>query len=311
MSIRTKTMLLTVCAVIISMAVSMSIGVASIKQVGNESADRILNLLCEAGEKNLDTYFSGVETSVGMVSAFVRADLQATADADMERHTEKVREVFGDVAHRTQGVLTYYYRIDPSVSDEQAGFWYVRTGAGFGVHEVTDITQYDTEDTSALVWYTNPKKTGKPLWLPPYITDNYGARVISYNEPIFVGDRFIGVVGMEIEYTMMAEQVNSIRLMENGYAFLNDADGNLIYHPYVDVVGTPQEELPKNPAGLIGRGANVRYTYEGVEKRAARQPLKNGMWLTVSVPVSEISNIWERLVRELTVVSVVSNPSRR
>ena len=31
----------------------------------------------------------------------------------------------------------------------------------------------------------NPKTTGKPVWLPPYITENLGARVISYNVPIY------------------------------------------------------------------------------------------------------------------------------
>ena len=29
----------------------------------------------------------------------------------------------------------------------------------------------------------------------------------------------------------MAEQVDHISLYDNGYAFINDAEGNLIYHP--------------------------------------------------------------------------------
>ena len=55
-------------------------------------------------------------------------------------------------ASKTKGVLTYYYRIDPSVSSEINGFWYIDlNGQGFEEHEVTDITQYDVEDTSKLV----------------------------------------------------------------------------------------------------------------------------------------------------------------
>ena len=39
-------------------------------------------------------------------------------------------------------------------------------GDGFVEHEVTDISSYDTNDTSSLVWFTVPKATGKGVWLP-------------------------------------------------------------------------------------------------------------------------------------------------
>ena len=304
-SIRTKSMLLTVFAVIICMTVSTLIGVIAIKNVGNSSAEQILHLLCEAGEKNLDSYFAGVEKSVDMVTAFVKADLRTLSEEHLEEHVDKVSEIFGNAATKTPGVLTYYYRLDPSVSQTVKGFWYVRAGDGFAAHEVTDISLYDTEDTGSLVWFTNPKKTGKSLWLPPYITENLDVRVISFNEPVFLGDRFVGVVGMEIDYTTMAEQVDNIKLYENGYAFLTGSDSKLVYHPHIDVTTTPENELPKNPIGLIGKSTFAKYTFGGVEKQAARLPLNNGMWLTVAVPVAEINSTWSHLIWELAAVSVV------
>ena len=82
----------------------------------------------------------------------------------------------------------------------------------------------------------------------------------------------------------MAEQVDHITLYENGYAFINDPEGNLIYHPRMDV--TTLQELPQAPEGLLWDAPSVRYRYEGVEKLAVWRSLSNGMRLNVCVPMS-------------------------
>ena len=168
-------------------------------------------------------------------------------------------------------------------------------GEGFEEHEVTDITLYDTQDTSRLVWFTVPKYTGEPIWLPPYITDNLDVRVISYNVPIYWKGRFVGVVGIEIDYTTMSEQVESLRLYSSGYAFLSDADGKIFFHPHIDVAQLTEATMPDVPDGLLSDSTFVRYRFEGVEKQAAWLPLSNGMRLNVAVPVSETEGDWQRL----------------
>ena len=64
----------------------------------------------------------------------------------------------------------------------------------------------------------------------------------------------------------MAEVVNHITLYENGYAFLNDGEGNIIYHPRMDVA--TMETQPKVPAGLLSDDKFIRYSFDGVEKQA-------------------------------------------
>ena len=305
-SIRTKTTLLTVAAIVISLTVATLFGVVAIKNIGNQSSEQMLLLLCETGEKNLDSYFESVEQSVEMVSSFIDEDLTELSDRELAEHIDRTRIIFERTANKTHGVLTYYYRIDPEVSGTVKGFWYTfLDGNGFTEHEVTDITKYDTSDTSRLVWFTTPKFTGEPVWLPPYITDNLDVRVISYNVPIYCKGVFVGVVGIEIDYSTMAEQVDNIKLYENGYAFINDAEGNIIYHPRIDVTQLTEENKPKAPNGLISEGTVLRYTYEGVDKLGVWLPLSNGMRLNVSVPVSEINGNWQSLMYEIMIVSVV------
>ena len=305
-SLRTRITLLTVCVVIVALTVVTFLSVMFIRNNERLESDQLLLLLCETGERNLEYYFNSVQKSVSKVASFVEKDLDGMETEQLERHMERVGRYFEEMANKTNGVLTYYYRIDPAVSDAVKGFWYTNLdGEGFEAHEVTDITLYDTRDTSKLVWFTVPKNTGQPIWLPPYITDNLDVRVISYNVPVYYEGRFVGVVGIEIDYSTMAGQVESIRLYKNGYAFITDAEGSLFFHPRIDVTALTEETMPPIPEGMLGDSTFRRYTFEGVEKQAAWLPLSNGMCLVVCVPVIETEGEWLRLIRSILIVSAV------
>ena len=303
-SLRSKITTLTALITVLSVAVVTTLSVIFIRNTERQKSDQLLLVLCETGEQVLDYVFRGVEKSVQDVASYTEEDLDGLGEEQLREHMERVRSYFEIAASKTGGVLTYYYRIDPSVSDTVRGFWYTSMdGLSFQEHEVTDITQYDTEDTSALVWFTVPKRTGTPIWLPPYITENLGARVISYNFPIYWQERFVGVIGMEIDYALLAERVESLRLFQNGYAFLTDADGTLLFHPRYDLTRPAEEEVPRPPENLISDSTFTFYTFEGVRKEAAWLGLRNGMRLYVSVPEEEMEGNLRPLIRNVLIAS--------
>ena len=156
-SLRTRITLLTVGVLFFALAIVTVLSVVFIRKTEHKRSDQILLLLCETGERNLDYYFDSVQTSVGKVAAFVETDLDGLDPEHFSAHMERTEAFFDQVANKTNGVLTYYYRVDPAVSDAVKGFWYTNLdGQGFKAHEVTDITLYDTADTSSLVWFTVP-----------------------------------------------------------------------------------------------------------------------------------------------------------
>lgn len=294
-SIRTKITAVTIGAIILTMIIAGALGVVAIRNLGTKSSEQLLMLLCEAGQKNLDNYLEDLEQEIAAISAYVEDDLDGLSDEQLQAHLDRVSGFFKKVLVKTDCIKTYYYRIDPAVSAKVKGFWYVyEDGEGFQEHEVTDITQYDTEDTSQLVWFTVPKNEGKAVWLPPYVTDNLDVRVISYNIPVYMEGQFVGVIGIELDYTSMAEQVDNITLYQNGYAFVNDPDGAIIYHPRMDVAA--MEHTPRIPEGLLSARTIFRYRYNGTEKMAIWLPLLNGDHLNVSVPVNEINAAWHHWV---------------
>ena len=305
-SLRTKMTMLTVFAILVAVTSVTVLSVLFIRRTEHRKSDQLLLLLCETGERNLDYYFNSVQKSVRKLATHVEADLDGVESGRLARHVERVKTFFEETAAKTNGVLTYYYRIDPALSDSVTGFWYTNLdGEGFVEHEVTDITLYDTEDTSALVWFTVPKSTGRAVWLRPYITDNLDVRVLSYNVPVYCRGTFVGVVGMEIDYSTMAKLVDNIRPYTSGYAFINDSEGMIIYHPRMTQEELEDENKKETPYGMLEESALIRYTYNNVEKQAVWLPLSSGARLNVTVPLSEINEEWHNWIRELLIVSAI------
>ncbi len=294
------------CVILAALVLVTVLSAIFIISTESHKSDQLLMMLCESGERSLDYYFDSVQNSVLRVTSFVEEDLEGLEDDQLEKHMEKARDYFGLMASKTKGVLTYYYRIDPSVSSSVEGFWYIDlTGEGFVEHKVTDITQYDLEDTSKLVWFTVPKHEGRPIWLPPYITDNLDVRVISYDAPVYWKGRFLGVVGIEVDYSTMASEVDSIRFFENGYAFLSDDDGKIFYHPRIDVTDANSDITLDFPFNTTNDNTLVRYKYNGEEKEVVWRTLSNGMRLNVTVPVSETMGGWQGLILNIAMGAVV------
>ena len=305
-SIRTKYMLLIVCAIVVALGIATLIGALSIKDLGKKDTDKMLDMMCTTGALNLESYFDDVEDSVETVAALVQHSLEDMPLEQLESQVERSRNLFEKVANNTDGVLTYYFRIDPEISKNEKGFWYVNLdGEGFKEHEVTDISQYDTNDTSEIVWFTVPKTTGKGVWLPPYLTENLEARVISYNVPVYWNEQFVGVIGIEIDYETLADEVKNIRLFDDGYAFVLGADSKVIYHPEIDATQIYEQETAQTPDGLWSDKSPVSYTFEGVEKEAVWRQLSNGMRLYVAVPASEINRGWQDMLWKCLIASLI------
>lgn len=306
-SLRTRITVTMLCIILAALAVTTLLSAVFIRTTESHKSDQLLQMLCVSGQRSLDYYFESVQNTVTKVTLFAEEDLNsADNEEQLAAHMERMREYFGLMASRTKGVLTYYYRIDPSVSSAVKGFWYTDlTGQGFEEHEVTDITKYDVEDTSRLVWFTVPKHEGKPIWLPPYITDNLDVRVISYDTPVYWKGQFIGVIGIEVDYSTMAEEINSIRLYDNGYAFLSDADGKIFYHPHIDAADLGSESDPEVSFLESDENNVIRYMYQGEEKEAVRCTLSNGLHLSITVPVSETKGDWKGLILHISLGAVV------
>ena len=114
-----------ISAIMITMIIATVFGVAAIRDIGQKNSEKMLMLLCEAGAKNLDVSLLDVEQDVETISAYVEADLTALDDESLSAHLNRVSDFFKRALYKTNGIITYYYRIDPAVTPNVKGFWFV------------------------------------------------------------------------------------------------------------------------------------------------------------------------------------------
>ena len=311
-SIRAKTIILNVFAVVFSIIVTTVISAITIANLGHRSASENISLACETGKNNLNYYFKSVEQSTKIVSYLVSGDLDSMSDEEfnnnLSAHVDRSRFLFEEAAINTNGALTYYYRFDLSVTEAtgEKGFWYTNLdGKGFVEHEVTDLS----DDKWECIWFYQPKETGKSMWLSPYITDNLDKYVVSYNVPVYRNDIFVGVVGIEIDYLTLGEQINKLKTYyDSGFAYIirND-DASIIYHPTIDILGMDEKDRPETPKefyeGFKAGEHHIEYTFQGVKKHSYWLDLGNDMSIVVCVNEAEISKSWQSLVTRIVIVS--------
>ena len=332
-SIRTKTTLLNVAAIVFAILVATFISAITIANLGHSDSEKNLNLLCETGKNNLNYYFKSVSQSIDTISSIIEDDLERIDDADFPNHVRRVANWFGEAAIHTKGALTYYYRIDPNISDnyptdeDAPGFYWVRekeTDESFFDFGATPITT-DTDGSCKWFWDLAPAKNPerKAIWLNPYMTDRFNKYVISYNTPIYRNNTFYGVAGMEISYHALGDQIKEITIMKNGYAYImlgeGEEMGKLVCHPNNDInleVDNP-DDWPNYPTGVKkalekfnngswdqNKPVHFEYRYRGSTKHASLLKLSNGMAICVCVPTSEVNAPWIKLIIQISVIGL-------
>jgi diguanylate cyclase (GGDEF)-like protein len=132
----------------------------------------------------------------------------------------------------------------------------------------TNISQYSPTDNEHVGWYYKPILSGNALWISPYFNKNYNAYIISYVIPMFLNNKEIGVAGVDIDFDLLTKQLSQVHIMKTGFAFLEDSEGLVVYHPTL-------------PNGLTFKPEDdqVKLSY----------PLQNGMKLVMVAPVLEIN----------------------
>ena len=220
------------------LAITIFIGGISIYEVDKfvqRQTEDFINVTCEKEVSQINDIFGDMEKSVHIMESYVLGLINSKADIsdavkqeDILQHAD---EMFIDVASNTDGALAYYFRVAPELSHNTFGLFYskVKGQDGFVRFEPTDLSLYDKSDIEHVGWYWQPYEAGEPVWMLPYYNKNNDITMISYVVPMYFEDEFIGVVGMDFDYTTLTDRVHNIKIYENGFAHL-EFEGADIYN---------------------------------------------------------------------------------
>ncbi len=80
-------------------------------------------------------------------------------------------------------------------------------------------------------WYQTALDEGHPFWFHVNDASTRNEAVITFSLPIYMQGKPVGVMGIDVPMSWLAEIVDSAKLSPNSYAILVDKNGSYIVHP--------------------------------------------------------------------------------
>ena len=154
----------------------------------------------------------------------------------------------------------------------------------------------------------NPQRTTR--WTIPYVDAAGGGLVVTVAEPVYIRDRFSGVIAADVQLSTITEQLSTIQVGTTGYAFMIDDAGRVISLPPAGyemfrldpnelppdeyfkqtVLGKASPELNAITNRMVAGGSGLNIvSANGVDTYIAYARIPaNGYSMAIAVPVSEM-----------------------
>lgn len=237
-SIKTKLISLTSLSVCLTAIILGGLAIWHVTRISNEGSLHAIQLIGVAEKEHLDITMGNIEHAVDSMKDVILREIddpQLFAKDDSYRAivTRKFEELFYTIAYHTTGAVAYYVRYDPVlVPQNKQGFFWTKHSrfSSFAETTLTDLSLYAKDDIEHVGWYYIPVINGKATWMTPYFNQNLGIYMISYVIPLYVYGKLIGVVGMDVDFSIIIDEINQLNIYENGYAYITNERGQVIYH---------------------------------------------------------------------------------
>lgn len=286
-----------VCALASSVAVGM-LSLVHSQDCLTENFNDIMNQECSTVSADINAYLSRVEQSVDTLSSIALENIgdfnafQTSSDYVTE-YTNNLMPTMLSAAEQTDGAISAYIRYNPDFTEPTSGIFYLRnsTAEDFQTVTPTDFSIYDKTDLAHVGWYYTPVNHGKPLWMDPYLNENVGIYMISYVVPLFRDGINVGILGMDIDFTMIQNIAEDSDQYKSYLPIITNSGNNVMYCRDI--------EYGTNLADVAGTGNLVsaisqekreitNVSLNGVSRCAAIGDLNNGMKLIISAERNEI-----------------------
>ena len=261
----------------------------------NEAVNSIIQT-STGGAESINTKLDKIEEQVKTMQHYAETALASSDLLETPESRARFLSDFETIAKNhgssAEGIIGVFAVFDPQALalDGEYGFSYKVGGHGrFLVDETTVLSP--TVNTP--LWYLSPTTKGKALWLEaaPQVTDG---SPMSFVAPIRKSNGLcVGVVGVSCDTSILEDAAKTVHAFENGFAFLLNADGTILYHPKVATLTAtlkrPElEALRGKPDSVTGETSLYTYRGEGGGYYLSRISLQNGKQFLFTVPEDEI-----------------------
>lgn len=304
-----------------SVAVVVVCGGISIQnavQTASDNSQIIIQNTAEEAVGNMDTVLGLISQSVDTFASICMEELddfeKFQQDAEyVTAYTDNLLPVAKQFAGNTSGAMTCYIRYNPEFTAPDSGIFLTRSDreSAFEASTPTDFSIYDSTDLEHVGWYYIPVNNGKPTWMDPYYNANVDIYMISYVVPLYIDGVSVGIVGMDIDFSMLQEIIDDVSVYDTGYAFLTSSANSILYHKDLES-GTDLSTVSDTGLKSVGQildgeeGMIQAYTYQKDDKYLIYKTLLNGMKMAFSVDKTEVDKDTTVMVRHMAIAEMVA-----
>lgn len=282
------------CCTMISIGITAALSITSATAIAKKDSSEIMEGKMEALAEELNAAMNMISQSVDTLAGVCLNQItdfeafQTSADY-VSKYTEGLEELFYEFAENTDGALTCYIRYNPDFTEPTSGLFLTRDSeqADFESVTPTDFSMYDKTDAEHVGWYYTPVQNKKPTWMDPYLNANINVYMVSYVIPLYIDGVSVGIVGMDIDFSVISGLVKNFKLFDTGFGYLTNSGDTVLYHPSAEV-GVKVSELKEQ--------GNV----------TLKEELINGMKVILSVPEKEVDAEAAQLTGKIAVAGAVS-----
>lgn len=318
-SVKAKvSMLVIFCVFIVAICIG-GVSIQTSKNVVKNNSEYSMNLLCDNKVATINALLSRIEQSVITLSEYTTNNIGdmkkfQTSKEYVKAFSEKMENIALNAANNTEGAMTVYIRYTPEFTEPTSGVFYSRDNAEspFGKITPTDFSIYDPSDTAHVGWYYIPVQNGTPTWMDPYVNENINVEMISYVVPITVDGISVGIVGMDINFNVLKDMVNSTKLYDSGYAFLTTKENKVVIHPNLDGLNSSDSHSEQfDTISSLLKTENtqeqlITFTENSKKKEVAFATLQNGMKFGIAAPESEIDKEANQLIVKISAIILIT-----
>ena len=297
-----------ILGIVIATFLTGAIAVTTFKTVIDRNNKTIMLHQCRESAESLNKSFSEAESWVNTLSTYYLEHLdspqQLADEAFLSLYTKEAGSIAYSIVNNNPSITSAFFRLAPELTNPLAGFFVSRSSETGEVTymEPTDLSMFDASDFPNVGWYYVPLTLGEAVWLDPYLKPNSEQYILSYVKPLYIEDVFIGVVGIDLNYDKIRDELSSISLFESGYAILMDANETILFSE------EHQPILPEDTVSRILNGGDD-YVYSSYLQgpqlyNAISHKLNTGEYLILLVPELEIYTTRNQMIFTIILVAI-------
>lgn len=272
------------------------------------------NTLIEMSKNNAQNVNEGLiltknytENIGDLLATTLKIDNTTSDESYIENYINNINPFIEKIMKDNEKLLGIAVIINPEITKNMHQLILERK---IGEKNVGKIEKFSKEEfypsNSDMNWYYNPVNEKKAIWSDPHTDKSSDNMRIAYTKPIYVDDKLIGVVAVDLFFDDYKNMINQVSVYENGHAFLLNKDGNYL----VDKNYSDNENITSilgDKIDVISKDSGIEY-YKKDNKNSilAYSKLINGNIMAITAEEEHIfSNINKSIKLAIAITFVV------